>query len=810
MRNDSVRRSGRRGRRPGWNLSAALLFAGLALLFYLPQLLGLATFPDGDFTHHFLPFSLFQQQEMLSSRLPVWNPYTYGGHPFLADIQAAVFYPISNLLLFLTLPWTAPGARLYFLQIEAMLQVAMAGLFTWLLVRDLTGRRWAAFIAGAIFAFSGYLTGYPPLQLAVLRTAIWLPLLLWLLMRGVATPRQWRWWIGGGVALAVAFFGGHAQTFLFVLYAVATWILLLLVWRLLALRRQAGGFGGDNRHCPLAIAAGLLAFGLVAAGVAAAQALPGLEFAQLSVRAQVDYAYVSGGFPLQDTWQLLLPGVLTLYSPLYVGVVGLGLAWLGLFAYWPAGRAQAASPQASRTVHGHLYLPSTYSVPFFALLALIALSLAYGANGLLYPLFHQFMPGWNLFRGQERAAYLVAFGLSVLAGHGVAAIPQLRGRRRSLLATVYAALVIAGTYIFGLLWQFPGRTAIGNGAYLVVAAVTVTLVAIFAVMLRWPGWSRQRSFWLAALVAGNLFWANVGTNLAEFSLARKTILPPEVEALQAATAQADSGLPGRAYNEFRVYEDYGMRAGVEDVWGASPLRLARYAALFAEFPLDRMWQMLGVEHVLTWRRALFRPSELLGEWPQATDTTYLHRLPAPGPRARVVGAVQPATDEEAVRLLADHAFDLGATALLPPDVDSPGAPAAQPAPVSATVQITQVAPGHLAVQVAGDGGLLVVAENWMPGWRVEAIRCMNPATDCSLGDVEILGLPSFAPVRADLTLTGVPVPPGEVAFDLVYRPDSVRHGLWIAGATVGILAAALAVRWRVRRSRRVRTATVRI
>ena len=55
---------------------------------------------------------------------------------------------------------------------------------------------------------------------------------------------------------------------------------------------------------------------------------------------------------------------------------------------------------------------------------------------------------------------------------------------------------------------------------------------------------------------------------------------------------------GRVYNEFRAYEDYGMRVGVEDVWGSSPLRLARYARLFDEFPLDRMWRLTGVTHVL--------------------------------------------------------------------------------------------------------------------------------------------------------------------------------------------------------------------
>ena len=171
------------------DLLAFLGYFALTAAFYAPLLLGLRSFPPGDFTDHFLPFSLFQRAELLAGRLPLWNPYTFSGHPFLADVQAAVFYPLSNLVLALTLPWSDPASRLYWLQIEAAIHVALAGCFTYLLARDLTRNRLAAFLAGCVFAFSGYLTGYPPLQLAVLRTAIWLPLILWLLRRAFDAPR---------------------------------------------------------------------------------------------------------------------------------------------------------------------------------------------------------------------------------------------------------------------------------------------------------------------------------------------------------------------------------------------------------------------------------------------------------------------------------------------------------------------------------------------------------------------------------------------------------------------------------------------
>ena len=152
---------------------------------------------------------------------------------------------------------------------------------------------------------------------------------------------------------------------------------------------------------------------------------------------------------------------------------------------------------------------------------------------------------------------------------------------------------------------------------------------------------------------------------------------------------------GRTYNEYRVYEDYGVSVAVEDVWGSSPLRLAAYAALFDNFPLDRMWRLLGVETVLTWRRELFVPSELLAEYPQATDTTYLHRLTDPNPRAWLVQDVQLANDADAYALLADHTFDLDKTALLPLGTElSSLPPMSHPPTISNWIARTQSYPHH--------------------------------------------------------------------------------------------------------------------
>ena len=146
------------------------------------------------------------------------------------------------------------------------------------------------------------------------------------------------------------------------------------------------------------------------------------------MRANVDYAYVSGGFALQDAWNLLLPGVLTQFSPLYIGVAGLGLALLGAL---PA-LGGAINPGAGVMRYGRVY---------FVVLALFGLLAGFGGNAFLYPVLYRIAPGWDLFRGQERAAFLAAFGLSMLAGYGMARMPGLAMPVRRRYALVYGALV---------------------------------------------------------------------------------------------------------------------------------------------------------------------------------------------------------------------------------------------------------------------------------------------------------------------------------------------------------------------------------
>ena len=788
-------------------------YAALVLLFFAPHLLGLTAFPDSDFTRHFMPFSLFQQSALLELRLPLWDPHTFAGHPFLADAQSAVFYPVSNALLLLTSFDRSPAGRLYFLQAEAALHIFLACLFTYLLVRRLTGRKMAAFIAGAVFGFSGYLTGYVPLQFGILRVVVWLPaILLLLLPKASSTDKEspqssagaerappaatvlgrlfphWKRWLAAAGVHAIAFFGGHPQTFLFLSYAVGGWMLMLCVSDLS--RQRAAGPASKDVYKAVGARA-LLYAGMVSAYVTLlvlltlAQLWPVYEFVQHSVRSSLTFQQAGGGFPFRDTLQYLLPGLLTEYSPQYVGVVALGLAFITVATLFSSNFSLPGSDPHARA-----------AAFFFVICGLAALLLSYGSRLPLYSLFYRFTPGGGLFRGQERAIMLVAFSLSALSGYGMALLPTLTAQKRRTLCYGFAAAIAVGLTLLWVWRQLPARADIPDAALLPPAATALLIALTFAILagprLGRAKWlsdqpiARTRLILLIPLVLVDLFTVNFTTNLSFGPRVRDGLVPSEaaavLEASQSLAARSDS-LPPRVYNEHRVSRNSGLLLGWEDVLGKSPLRHARYNAFITEFPLDRMWQLTGTGTVLTWRHELPVESQLLAEFPRPeASTTYLHVLDAIAPRLWWTQRARVVDDSEALTLLADPAFNIRDELLIAPSHAQALGSAWQDGRMTlgdggqADLQVERVAAGHLRIRIqSAQPGLLFLSEKWLPGWQARW-----------------QGDQSLPVARANRAFLAIPVPAGSGVLELIYRPQSVVWGL--AASAIGWLGLFFALR----------------
>ncbi len=388
------------------------LTAACVMLFLLPLLLfwqvwwpdpeQRLVFAHGDFTEQNLVMRRFVAQEWRAGQLPVWEPYTLGGQPVAASSVFQTFYPLGL--------WQALLEELpiFALQLEAVLHLGLAGVFTCLLLYRLTGRLDAAVVGALTFSWGGLLTSWPTLQFWILETMIWLPAGVWLLEEALQR-HSLRWGMLAGVAFACSILAGHAQTVLYIAYFSGAYML----WRWWQ-RQESWNF--------MVRLVGVVV--LVTLGLSAVQWLPSVEQARLSYRAGWEYADVAQGFQVQELSGLFFPNPGE-WSPLYIGWIPLALAGASLVLWRRRERF------------------------FWVAVVVVSLLLSLGGNGFLYSWAYRFAPGFRFFRHQERIAYLVSFGLATLAAFGYAGLAaRVNGRlelRRWLLPVVLL-LVAADLY----------------------------------------------------------------------------------------------------------------------------------------------------------------------------------------------------------------------------------------------------------------------------------------------------------------------------------------------------------------------------
>lgn len=716
--------------------SAALLILTLLWGFYFwrvltPVAADQVSYPPGDFSGQFLAFGAHQARRLLSGEIPLWNPYNYAGHPFLADTQAAAFYPprlVTILISSLTGGWSYAA-----LQAEAIAHVWLASLWMYLFARTVTRSRVAGLASALTLAYGGYLTGYPPLQLAVLEAGIWLPLSLLGVYRASEGARwQVRWLAVSALALGMSLLAGHPQTTLFFSYVLAAYMIHRAVRQHLA-------------RLPSALA--LIGTAGLGYGLAAVQLLPGLEYMRLTVRAGLGFDALSGGFPFGDLVTFLLPNVATLWSPLYSGIAALALAGV---AVW-RGRESAR---------------------FWAIVALAALVFSFGGSSVLYRLAYLIAPGVAWFRGQERAAYVVAHSVAILAGLGLAALREDGLETRRLARPLGIAAVLAWVFAFEVfltsrIVSAEQVQALSTAAFFLAPLVTLT----WLLAGRWAG-AALRPWWAAAMLAlivFDLFSLTWNTNWEPVPASQRTLYDEEMVAI----VQQDRGL-FRVDGELVLGANNGSIVGLQDIRGISPLRLSTLDRYFTRLPAYRLHQLLSVKYVFTDWTQLELPSEVITSTPESMPPVYVHRLTDPLPRAWIAYRVMDTPDEDqALGWLADASFDPRTTVTLAqqPDLSLPDQPLE-----GERVSVDVYLPERIALSVDTPAdGVLVLSELDYPGWRAT-----------------VDGQP--APIlRADAGLRAVALRAGEHRVEFVYRPFSFTLGVAISILSLAVLLAALLI-----------------
>jgi hypothetical protein len=187
---------------------ASLVFTYLFFFEYIPPVRWVHIPYDLQGFHY--PLADYAFQSLRHGRFPLWDPTIYCGMSFVANVQAALFYPPTWLMFLFSLG----RERLSYQAMEDVLiaHVWLAFLLCYLWLRGKQLRELPCVLGAGVFAFSGYVC--TQLQhFGLLGGYTWIPLALWGVDQSIE-QRSWRPLWKVAAASALCFLAGYPPTWM--------------------------------------------------------------------------------------------------------------------------------------------------------------------------------------------------------------------------------------------------------------------------------------------------------------------------------------------------------------------------------------------------------------------------------------------------------------------------------------------------------------------------------------------------------------------------------------------------------------------
>jgi hypothetical protein len=716
---------------------------------------------------------------------PQWNPYQFGGMPYIAAMHGDIFYP--TFLLRLVLPTDVAMTWGF------VLHMMLAGVFTFGFLRAAGVRYQAACLGAVAYLLSGAMASYAsPGHDGKLFVSTLLPAALWALIRGVRDGQRAAW---GALAIIVglAVLSPHPQLLQYLLLVSGAFALWLTIRPLSVVTDHASPMAETPRWNRLALAFAAVVLGAL---MGAVQYLPVREYVPWSPRAGgkgYDYA-TSFSFPLEETINMYLPqfsGILDNYwgrngIHFHSEYIGVSVLVLALFAF------------------GGGLLNRHRSHAWFWLAALVvSLLWAWGGNTPFYQLVYAIVPGSKYFRAPSTILYVSAFACAALASFGAERVLAGKGTARYVIGWAMFALIVAllastgalTNFAMSLLGDARGDAIEANASNVVLGAWRSALFVLATVAVIWlvargriP--SVRAGWLLLAVVALDLY--SVERHYWRFS-PRADQLYAEDAIIAYLKKQSEPGrviaLPlgeNMAPHDPFMLGDALMHHGVRGVLGYHGNELGRFQELYAKnegyqsVANPNFWSLTNARYFYTNAPGLpFQGATLVaGPVRNAAGTmTYLYQLPGDHPAAWVAPMRVKLDDATAKATVLNPLFDVKRVAIF----DTASTIAAQPVnsplpePVPFGVQVSRYEPGAIDLDLQGPaptGSALLVSENYYPGWTATVDG--KPATVA----------------RADFTLIGVELPTGAKRVEL--RFDSAPYH---TGKMLTLLALGVSLLW---------------
>ncbi len=729
-------------------VAALFTLASLILVLVLPSD-ALLSASNTDMTSEFVSWRAFLADSLRHGYLPLWNPYTYGGQPFLGGFESAVLYPPN--LLFLGLP-LAPALNF---SILLHLVILGWGMERWASSRGLHAG--AAALAGIVVPLSGAV--FPHVyagHLSNLCTMAWAP---WIFLGLESWIKQGhrRGLFLASAAICLQILAGHIQYFFYTAVAVGIQALVLTLAEP-SLRRRA-----------LPAAAGCY---LASMALGTAQLLPGLATASEGIRQQkLDHDFAAMfSFPPENFLTVIAPGFFgSLSTPVYwgrgyllwevsffVGAVGPLLIAIALCFKGPVRRGAFLD----LVIAGGLVV------------------LALGVHTPLFDLLYRFAPGFGHFRGWAKFLFPATLFLVLVMATGADAL--LRGKaipRFIAWAGLLAGLIAGGAGLLiyfnpDCLTEYLNVVAASHESYvppanftqpdfiheagmhagLSLGLVALVLIAAGAILL----FVDRRPF---------LRWALPGLLVVEmFGFAAGQVTVSHFsDAMPDVLRQFVAAHPGDYRVLNFVYSNNGFLLGAGDLGGDNPSPLRRYAE-FITFTQggdpDHATQYLPFQtmsplYALLRFRYAFVPATDGGDGGRVVESPV-----SPLPHLSLVTDWKVLPGRDALfSTMKDSSFSPGSTALLESEPEPHPDPSA-----TGTATLISDRPNELIIEADTTGpALLLITDLYDHNWRAESLP----------GSVQ----PSYQVMPADYILRAVPLTAGHHHLKIVYAPTALPIGL---------------------------------
>jgi hypothetical protein len=700
---------------------AALAYAACALALGYPALSGkflltpvsdqyIGGYAVREFGAHFL---------RTTGHFPLWNPYIFGGMPYVASMNGDMFYP--TFLLRLVLPTDVAMTWSF------IIHFFLAGFFTYLFLRAMRFSFPASLAGGLAYMMGGPISAYvSPGHDGKLYVSALLPLVLFFLVRGVRDGKLWSW---GALAITVglAVLSPHPQLLQYMLLCGGAFALYLAF-----ADTGAGKLPRKTALTRIGFAAGAVVLGFM---IGAVQYLPVIQYIPWSPRAGGLTGYdraVSYSMPPEELINTYLPqfsGILDNYwgrngihlHSEYLGAVVLLIAGLGL--------AAAAHNDKRRSF--------TW---FWIGTAIVATLWALGGSTPFYQLVYAVVPGTKYFRAPSTMMFVMAFSVAMLAALGIERIAAGKVTQRYAVIWWIAAGVIALLGVTGALTNMasalalPGRTefALDNGPQIAFGAVRSFVCILLAgaivfALSRHKMQAVTAAYVLVGLIAVDLW--SVEQMYWNFSAPASVIYASD--AITDFLAKQDQ--PGRVFAA-QIVRDATRNNGILNGDGLMPHRirsvvgyhgneLGRYDNLVGphgeQLGNPQLWRLTNMKYFLTNApQSVFPGSkQILGPVTDASGSTlYLFEMPGSYPFAWVAPVIVKGPDDAVLTTVRDPRFDMSRAALF----DTAAPVHAQqisklPDTLGIVARATHYEPGHITVALdrpAPAGAALVVTENY--------------------------------------------------------------------------------------------------